>query len=194
MRHLALLLAAAAGISSVALVFAHAEPARVSPGDGAVLNEPPLEVVFEMTQEMARQEGQNDIDVFDANGNEVTTIAAVIDNANRKVLSVPLPSALQPGEYTVEWKTLSAEDGDPDSGSTSFTFDPAAATVPGQEVLREDLLNPGESDYETTGPPDAVIGSGGGEDGVTWVLVAAVGALMFVFGAGSSFFLVQKRA
>ncbi len=194
MKFVAPLLAAMAAVLPVVLVFAHAEPTRVTPGDGAVLNEPPLEVVFEMSQEMARQDGQNDIDVLDAAGNEVTTIAAVIDNADRKRLSVALPSNLEPGEYTVEWKTLSAEDGDPDSGSTTFTYDPSAAADPGQEVLREDLLNPGGTETETA-PPPAVIGSGGGGDkGVTWILVVAVGALMFVFGAGSSFFLVQRKA
>lgn len=194
MKFLAPLAAAAAALVAVTLVFAHAEPVRVSPGDGAVLNEAPIEIVFEMSQEMARQEGQNDIDVFDAAGNEVTTIAAVIDNANRTMLTVSLPSNLAPGAYTVEWKTLSAEDGDPDSGSTTFTYDPSAAADPGQEVLREDLLNPGGTETETA-PPPAVIGSGGGGDkGVTWILVIAVGALMFVFGAGSSFFLVQRKA
>lgn len=191
MKFLAPLAAAAAALVAVTLVFAHAEPVRVSPGDGAVLNQPPLEIVFEMSQEMARQEGQNDIDVFDASGNEVTTIAAVIDNADRRILSVALPSNLEPGEYSVQWKTLSAEDGDPDSGSTSFTYDPAAAPSSGQEVLREDLLNPGETETETAAPP-AVISSSG-DDGVTWVLVVAVGVLMFVFGAGSSFLLVQRR-
>lgn len=192
MKFLAPFAGAAAAVMSVVLVFAHAEPTRVSPGDGAVLNEPPLEIVFEMSQEMARQEGQNDIDVFDADGNEVTTVSAVIDNANRKILSVALPSNLAPGEYTVEWKTLSSEDGDPDSGSTSFTVDPAAAPDPGIEVLREDLLNPG-TDTETAQPP-AIIGGSGGDDGVTWVLVIAVGVLMFVFGAGSTFLLVQRSA
>ena len=193
MKFLAPLAAAAAALVALTLVFAHAEPVRVSPGDGAVLNEAPTEIVFEMSQEMARQAGQNDIDVFDAAGNEVTTIAAVIDNADRRVLSVSLPTNLPPGEYTVEWKTLSAEDGDPDSGSTTFTYDPAAEPDPGQEVLREDLLNPGGTESPTAAPP-AVISSGGGNDGVGWVLVIAVGALMFVFGAGGTFLLVQRSA
>ena len=193
MKFLAPLAAAAAALLAVTLVFAHAEPVRVSPGDGAVLNEAPIEIVFEMSQELARQAGQNDIDVFDAAGNEVTTIAAVIDNANRNTLSVSLPSNLPTGEYTVEWKTLSAEDGDPDSGSTTFTYDPAAAPDPGQEVLREDLLNPGGTESPTSAPP-AVISAGGGDDGVSWVLVIAVGVLMFVFGAGGTFLLVQRSA
>lgn len=196
MKFLAPLLAAVAALLFVALAFAHAEPVRVSPGDGAVLNEPPVEVVFEMSQEMARQAGQNDIDVFDAEGNEVTTVSAVIDNSDRRRLSVALPSNLAPGEYTVEWKTLSAEDGDPDSGSTTFIVDPDAVPDPGREVMREDLLNPGgvETETQAAGPPPAIIGGGGSEDGVTWVLVVAVGVLMFAAGAGGTFLLVQRQA
>ncbi|HMO53343.1 MAG TPA: copper resistance protein CopC [Tepidiformaceae bacterium] len=191
MKFLAPLVAAVAAISVVATAFAHAEPARVYPGDGAVLNEPPAEVVFEMSQEMARQDGQNDIDVFDADGNEVTVVAAVIDKADRKMLSVPLPSNLAPGVYTVRWKTLSAEDGDPDSGETTFTYDPSAPPNPGREVLREDLLNPGGG--ETPVAP-AAISVPTADDGVTWVLVVAVGALMFALGAGGTFLLVQRQA
>jgi methionine-rich copper-binding protein CopC len=190
MKFLAPLAAACIALAAVTTGFAHAEPARVYPGDGAVLNEPPGEVVFEMSQEMARQEGQNDIDVFDETGVEVTLVAAVIDNANRKMLSVPLPSNLAPGVYTVRWKTLSAEDGDPDSGSTTFTYDPNAAPDPGREVLREDLLNPGGG-ATPVAPPAITVPAA--EDGVTWVLVVAVGAIMFLLGAGGTFLLVQRQ-
>jgi copper transport protein len=166
---------------------AHAEPVTVKPGDGAVLNERPTGIAFEMSQEMAREAGANDIDVFDADGNEVTAVAAVIDNANRTRLTVPLPADLLPGVYTVQWKTLSSEDGDPANGSTTFTYDPAAAPAAGKEVLREDLLGGGGA---TAAP---VIDVGGDSGGVTWMLVAAVGAGMFAVGAGGTFLLVQKR-
>jgi methionine-rich copper-binding protein CopC len=172
-------------------VFAHAEPATAKPGDGAILTSPPPEIVLVMSQEMARQAGQNDIDVFDSAGNEVTSVAAVVDNNDRRRLSVALPSNLQPGEYTVRWKTLSSEDGDPADGELSFTYDPNGTADPGTEELREDLLNP-----ETPGP-------GGSErpglsvadepDGVSWILVVAVGVAMFVLGAGGTFFLVQRQ-
>ena len=135
-RLLVVLVALAGALSSISLAAAHAEPARATPGDKAVLDTAPSEIVFEMSQEMARQEGQNDIDVLDAAGNEVTTIAAVIDNNDRRRLSVVLPSGLQPGTYTARWKTLSAEDGDPATGETTFTYDPAATPSEGTVALR----------------------------------------------------------
>lgn len=192
MRVLAAAAAFLLAFSAAASVAAHAEPVKVTPGDGAVLAERPSEVVFEMSQELARQPGANDIDVIDAGGNEVTSVAAVIDNANRARLSVPLPTGLAPGTYTVRWKTLSSEDGDDARGETTFTYDPAAAPSPGKEVLREDLAG-GEPTVGGAGGPSPALDATGGDGGVTWVLVAAVGVGMLVVGAGGTFLLVQKR-
>lgn len=191
MRLLALPAALFIALAVVALAAAHAEPVKVRPGDGAVLNERPAEVALDMSQEMAREAGANDIDVFDADGNEVTAVAAVIDNANRSRLTVPLPADLLPGRYTVKWKTLSSEDGDPASGTVSFTYDPAAAPAAGKEVLREDLL--GEDEPGGDVPTAQVVDIAGDTGGVTWILVVAVGVAMFALGAGGTFLLVQKR-
>jgi methionine-rich copper-binding protein CopC len=182
-------LAIVLALATATTVFAHAEPATAKPGDGAILNESPGEVVIEMSQEMGRQAGNNDINVFDSTGKEVTTVAAVVDNADRKKLSVVLPAALAPGVYTVKWNTTSAEDGDAANGAISFTIDPKATPSAGKEQLRTDLLG------GTT--PDDLDNSGvvlpGANDGVNWILVFAVGVGMLVIGAGGTFLLVQKR-
>jgi hypothetical protein len=184
----------AAGMLAVAFVAgasAHAEPARIKPGDGAVLNVAPLQVEMEMSQEMARQAGANDIEVLDASGRKVTAVSAVIDNANRKKLTVPLPSDLKPGKYTVNWKTLSADDGDNANGSFSFTFDPAATPSAGKEVVREDVLGGAAA----TSPTGAAVNvdTGASDTSPSWVFVAAVGVAMFVLGGGGTFLLVQKK-
>jgi copper transport protein len=191
MKLLPVLAAALLGLAIVVSAAAHAEPVTVKPGDGAVLNERPTGITFEMSQEMAREAGANDIDVFDADGNEVTAVAAVIDNANRTRLTVPLPADLLPGVYTVQWKTLSSEDGDPANGSVAFTYDPSAAPAAGKEVLREDLLGGNNGGGGASAAP--VIDVGGDSPGLTWMLVAAVGVGMFALGAGGTFLLVQKR-
>ncbi|MGE5594966.1 MAG: copper resistance protein CopC [Hyphomicrobiales bacterium] len=180
--------------------FAHAEPARVVPGDGAVLTAPPTQVEMKMSQEMARQADANDIDVFDASGKEVTTVSAVIDNADRTVLTVALPSGLPAGQYTVKWKTLSAEDGDPATGQTTFTVDPNGPASPGKENLREDIATPppagndgtGGSGPESVAPPvTTTIGGSGG--GTSWVLVVAVAVGCLALGSGTTFLLIQKK-
>jgi methionine-rich copper-binding protein CopC len=42
-----------------------------------------------------------------------------LDDPDRKVMLVSLP-ALDPGLYTIQWSSVSAEDGDPDSGTITF--------------------------------------------------------------------------
>lgn len=173
-------------------VFAHAEPATITPGDGAVLTSPPAQIVITMTQEMFDREGANDIDVVDANGTEVTTVAAALDRNTRKSLTVALPSTLQPGVYSVKWKTLSAEDGDPADGALSFAYDPNGVATPGKVQIQEDILGNGSNGDDNAGE-GPTLSVGGADEGVTWVLVLAVGLGMFVLGAGGTFLLVQKR-
>lgn len=180
------------------MVSAHAEPATITPGAGAVLKEAPAQVVIVMSQEMAVREGQNDIDVFDASGKEITVVAATIDRSDRRKITVPLPSNLGPGTYTVKWKTLSSDDGDPAEGPApgeelTFTVDPNGQPNPGKTQLREDLLGPGGAETPAPGDETAKPVTIAASDGVTWVLVVAVGLGMFVLGAGGAFLLVQKR-
>ena len=172
-------------------VYAHAEPATARPGDGAVVTSPPPEIVLTMSQDMFDREGANDIDVVDAAGTEVTTVAAVLDRSNRKRLSVSLPSNLAPGVYTVKWKTLSADDGDPGAGTLKFTYDPNGKADPGKEEIKGDLLDPGATPEGETSAPS--LAAADDPDGVTWVLVVAVGAAMFALGAGGTFLLVQRQ-
>lgn len=191
---IALLSALALPFLFVSSVFAHAEPARVSPGSGAVLNEAPTLIEIEMSQEMARREGANDIDVLNEAGEEVTEVSAEIDNANRKLISVPLPEGLPPGVYTVKWKTLSAEDGDADEGEYTFTVDPNAEPDPGRENLRERLPTPEPEQQEDSGAPPPRLDVGGGDgEGTSWVLVTAVAVGCLVLGSGTTYLLVQKK-
>ena len=173
--------------------FAHAEPAEVSPGDGAVLTAAPSQVVITMSQEMFSREGANDIDVLDSTGKEVTSVAAVLDRSDRTKLTVALPSSLQPGLYTVKWKSLSAEDADGEEGTLTFTFDPNGTANPGVTDLRGDIpTTPLDNDDPGEGPGSSV-SAVRSETGVTWVLVAAVGIGSFVLGAGGTFLLVQRK-
>ncbi|MCC7365396.1 MAG: copper resistance protein CopC [Dehalococcoidia bacterium] len=175
----------------VSSVFAHAEPVGITPGDGAVMATSPGEVVVQMSQEMARREGANDIDVFGPDGTEVTIVAAAIDNSDRTKIAVAIPLDLPVGTYEVRWKTLSAEDGDDASGTLSFTIDPSKPAAPGQTNLREDAPPPATETPAGDGAATTVFGGGGG--GTSWVLVVAVAVGMFVLGSGTTFLLVQKQ-
>jgi methionine-rich copper-binding protein CopC len=178
---------AVAALGAATIALAHAEPARVQPGDGAVLNAPPAQVTMIMSQDMARQAGANDIVVVDSAGKAVTQVAATIDNADRRKLAVPLPPSLAIGAYTVLWKTLSADDGDPADGTTTFTYDPAQPPSPGKEVLRENLIGGG-------GDGSASPLTTGENGGTSWVLFAAAAIGLGVLGGGAVFLLGPKRS
>jgi hypothetical protein len=128
-------------------------------------------------------------------GKEVTTIAAVIDNGDRRRISVPLPNNLAPGEYTVKWKTLSADDGDASQGEYVFTFDPSKPANPGRETLQETVATPagggnGGGDDQQEAPSFGDTGSGG----TSWILVTAVGVAGLALGSGTTFLLIQRRS
>ncbi len=113
----------------VTRVYAHAGYARSEPGAGAVIATAPSEVVIWFGQDMFRRAGENGIEVLGPDGAAVQTGAAAINDDDRRILSVPLAAGLTPGAYTVNWHTLSAEDGDDAEGSFTFTYDPAAAVT-----------------------------------------------------------------
>jgi methionine-rich copper-binding protein CopC len=192
-RFATLLVALCAGLAVAVTALAHAEPAEVSPGLGANVIAPPGQVQIVMSQEMAIREGANDIDVLNAEGTEVTRIAAVVDRGDRRRISVPLPSDLTTGSYTVRWKTLSAEDGDADDGEYVFTYDPSKPEDPGRTNLREDVPTvetPANGDGSSVPLPSVGVDD---ESGMSWILVAAVGIAGLAIGSGATFLLVQRR-
>lgn len=106
---------------------AHAEPdITVPPMNSSVDQAPPrLEITF--SEEVA--DGTK-IDVIGPDGKSVVAASSQIDlnDPNRKHVTVDLFGNLPAGAYTVNWTSVSAEDGDSDSGSYTFTVTAGAAT------------------------------------------------------------------
>ena len=206
--------AALAALAMVVVAFAHAAPKTVIPGDGAVLSTRPRSVVIETVEDMARVGQANDIQVFDSAGKQVTTQPAVIADNDRSNISVPLPSDLPVGTYTVKWKTLSATDGDAASGTFTFTYDPSRPPTQGKvNVLDVAGASPSTTGAArtpgtaaatnvATGVPATVSAtaagaainsfSSGSPGGTPWVLVVAVGVGMLALGSGGTFLFVKK--
>lgn len=203
--------AAVIALVTVSMAFAHAAPKTVSPGDGSVLATPPTSVVIETVQDMARQAGANDIQVFDASGKQVTTAPAVINDSDRSNISVAIPPGLAVGTYTVKWKTLSADDGDAANGVLSFTYDPSKPASPGKVQLIAPLETTpaaGSTTPEATASASASAAPASASAGTatvgpvnalgdttpgstSWVLVTAVGVGMLALGAGGTFLLIK---
>jgi methionine-rich copper-binding protein CopC len=128
-KSLILALAAVGGLLVVGSAHAHANYLRSEPGDGAIIAEPPQRVDVWFTQDLFRRQGENWIRVFGPNGDPVHAGEAQIDDDDRRHMWVRLTSGLDAGAYRVEWRTLSAEDGDADEGVFTFTLDPQAAVT-----------------------------------------------------------------
>jgi methionine-rich copper-binding protein CopC len=124
---LALLLACVGlGLGALA-VYAHAEYERSEPPAGAVIPEAPDEVHVWFTQELFRRAGANTLEVVGPDGARVDKEDARIDDDDRTHMIVSLQGDLPAGAYTVRWQSLSADDGDADSGEFGFAVDPAAS-------------------------------------------------------------------
>ena len=129
----AALLLAAIQYPLATAVHAHADYDRSVPSAGEVVSQAPQQVQVWFTQELFRREGQNALEVYGPDDQRVDQDDAVIDDDNRKLMTVSLQSDLPNGVYTVRWRTLSADDGDEADGNFQFTIqadEPAAETSP----------------------------------------------------------------
>ncbi len=182
---LGLALAVGAALLLTGLAFAHAAYVRSEPGAGAVVATAPTEVTIWFEQDMFRRAGENGLEVLGPDGAAVQVGAAAIDDDDRRMLRVPLAGGLAPGEYTVNWHTLSAEDGDTADGSFTFTLDPAAAvtSTPMQAVATPtDLPALPTATVAAVVPPPTPAPSGG--LGCGGALAPAIGLAALGLGAG----------
>ena len=136
MRLFILSLALLGPLLAVSLASGHAAPERFDPAPGTVLSAAPQEAQGWFTQDVRRQEGASFIRVFDASGTQVDEGQPVVDDADRRHMSVNLNSGLEAGRYMVAWQTLSDEDGELDGGCYWFFVGQEAADKAHEEKLR----------------------------------------------------------
>jgi methionine-rich copper-binding protein CopC len=103
---------------------AHASFVRGTPGPGDVLSTPPAQVDAYFAQNIRTLSGQETyaLWVTDSSRNQVDNNDNTLDPANPRHLWVTLPSGLGNGVYSVNWYTVSDEDGHDDSGNYTFTI------------------------------------------------------------------------
>jgi len=136
MRFLILLLALASPLVFIALASAHAAPERFDPSPGAVLKSAPQQVDGWFIQDVRRQADASFIKVFDAGGMQLDDKSPVVDDMDRRHMSVKLESGLGAGRYMVAWETLSDEDDELDGGCFWFFVGQEAADKAHEEKLR----------------------------------------------------------
>ncbi len=102
-------------------VSAHALFLWGAPDNGAVVSGAPSQVDAHFAEDIVRQSGTYGLKVTDSYGNEVDNQDTVIDDNDRRHMTVTLQQGIGPDTYNVHWWTVSDEDGDAASGDYSFT-------------------------------------------------------------------------
>lgn len=115
-----LALAALCALLSIASAVAHARYDHSTPGQGEVVQGSPARVDIYTVQDMAKQQGADEITVADANNTRVDDGTTVVDDANRRHFSIGLKPNLPGGRYVVSFKNVSDEDGEADHGQFAF--------------------------------------------------------------------------
>jgi copper resistance protein C len=116
---LAALAAVVAGLFlAPAIAVAHAELATVTPADKATVEGSPTEIVMTFTE--ALKPANSSIKLVDAS-NAVVAEGSTVDADTPTTMRLALADDLAPGTYTVRWISASAQDGDLDKGTTTFT-------------------------------------------------------------------------
>jgi methionine-rich copper-binding protein CopC len=166
-------------VALVAQVFAHADYETSTPADSETVTTAPTQVYATFSAYLDPA-GTNDLNVTNAANEDVDNNDATIGPAN--AMTVTLQADLPNGTYTVAWSTRSAEDGEDDSGTFSFTINaqvaPTATTPAASQTP--------QATTEATALPSSG-GAGpraGGDSSLTWfaIVAASAGVLLAVLG------------
>ncbi|HFZ8351518.1 TPA: copper homeostasis periplasmic binding protein CopC [Salmonella enterica subsp. enterica serovar Java] len=99
-------------------VLAHAHLKNAEPAVESTVESAPGHLTLHFTE--ALEPGFSMADVTDSQGKTVTTEKAVVDDADKSVLIIPLGDVLPSGKYTVNWRVV-AIDGHKTKGDYTFT-------------------------------------------------------------------------
>lgn len=109
---------------------AHSSLNETRPANGAVIAQPPRELVLVFNESVSTT--PNSVRLVDSNGEDLVLQQPVLSrDGDTSTLSATVDQALSDGWYGVQWQMLSA-DGHPISGSFTFSVGAAAATVEGE--------------------------------------------------------------
>ncbi len=120
----------------VGVAFAHASVINSNPTMNSTLTLAKLPTMLTVTtaENMKPGASNSDLFVYGPDGKLISQGDATVDLNNPTHMSVPIKPD-KTGVYTVYWKTVSADDGDPDAGAFGFTVvatspSSSAATTP----------------------------------------------------------------
>ena len=175
-------------------VLGHSELDTPTPADKSTVTEPVIEVSGTFT-EAIKADGSSLL-VKDSTG--VTVAQGGVDATNNKIMTatpaIPLPN----GIYTVQWTTVSADDGDIARGTWTFTVAVAAATATpsasataGAATATAPTTAPTPSSTANAAPSPSPSGSGSNTGSGGDVILPIIIALI-ILGAGAAYLLSRR--
>jgi methionine-rich copper-binding protein CopC len=171
------------GIASAHATYpAHAKVNKAIPAIGSTISQAPTTVTVFTLENINPDPAKSNLFVYSPAGDLISQGNAKVSLTNPKEMSITVKpdTANLNGVYVVQWKTVSAEDGDPDQGAFVFTLQPGAATTP----------TPVATTTTSHGTTSTTNGSGGMP---VWVPIL-VGVLALLIGLGGGLVVGRRSA
>jgi copper resistance protein C len=160
--------------SAHAVIPTHAKVTKAIPAIGSTVSQAPTTVTVFALENINPDPNKSNLFIYSPAGDLISQGNAKVSLTNPEEMSITIKpdTANLNGVYVVQWKTVSALDGDPDQGAFVFTVNTGAAPTPTPVVTAT------TSTTNTTGTGGTPI----------WVpIVVGIVALLVGLGAGLGF-------
>jgi methionine-rich copper-binding protein CopC len=167
-------------VSAHSVIPEHAKVNKAIPAIGSTVSQAPTTVTVFTLENINPDPNKSNLFVYSPVGDLISQGNAMVSITNPEEMSItikPDPANLN-GVYVVQWKTVSALDGDPDQGAFVFTVNTGGVSTPTPAATTS-------TSRITTPPTTNTTGTSGTP---FWVpIVAGVIALLVGLGAGFAF-------
>jgi methionine-rich copper-binding protein CopC len=173
-----------------AATLAHSELEKPTPADKSTVTTPVLQVSGTFTESI-KVDGSK---LLVKNASGATVAQGGVDPGDDKVMTASPTDPLANGAYTVEWTTISADDGDVARGTWTFTVavaaTPSATATPAASASAAPTVAPTPTAAPTSAPAPSPSGSGSDTSGSDVILPIVIA--LIVLGAGAVYLLSRR--
>lgn len=168
--------------SAHAVIPTHAKVTKAIPAIGSTVSQAPTTVTVFALENINPDPNKSNLFIYSPAGDLISQGNAKVSLTNPEEMSITIKpdTANLNGVYVVQWKTVSAKDGDPDQGAFVFTVNTGAAATP----------TPAVTATTSTGQPTTLSTTNTTGTGGTpiWVpIVVGIIALLVGLGVGLGF-------
>src|SRR6266702_998197 len=170
-------------VSAHSTIPAHAKVNKAIPAIGSTVSQAPTTVTVFALENINPDPNKSNLFIYSPAGDLISQGNAKVSLTNPEEMSIAIKpdSANLNGVYVVQWKTVSAEDGDPDQGADVFTVNAGVVTTP----------TPVATTTTSTTPSTTTTNGTGGTP--IWVPIV-VGVLALLVGLGVGLGLGRRRS